>query len=126
MPEVVLADLYKKFGNLTAVDHIHLTVKDGQVLTDLGPSGGGKTTTLRLIAGFLRPDGGEIRVGDRTASSAQTRTCLTPDRRKMAMVFQSYALWPHMNVLENVMFGLKARKVLPERQGKRRSNRSTW
>ena len=71
MPEVVLSDLYKKFGKLVAVDHINLTVKDGQFLTLLGPSGCGKTTTLRLIAGFIKPDGGEIRVGDRRVSSIQ-------------------------------------------------------
>jgi iron(III) transport system ATP-binding protein len=111
MPEVVLSNLHKKFGSLVAVDHINLTVKDGQFLTLLGPSGCGKTTTLRLIAGFLKPDSGEIRVGDRIVSSAQKGTYIPPEKRKMALVFQSYALWPHMNVMENVMFGLKARKV---------------
>ena len=111
MPEVVLSDLYKKFGKLVAVDHIDLTVKDGQFLTLLGPSGCGKTTTLRLIAGFIKPDGGEIRVGDRRVSSTQENVNLPPEKRKMAMVFQSYALWPHMNVLDNVMFGLKTRKI---------------
>ncbi|MCK4985275.1 MAG: ATP-binding cassette domain-containing protein, partial [Desulfobacterales bacterium] len=88
MPEVVLSDLYKKFGKLVAVDHIDLTVKDGQFLTLLGPSGCGKTTTLRLIAGFIKPDGGEIRVGDRSISSTQANINVSPEKRKMAMVFQ--------------------------------------
>ena len=111
MPEVVLSDLYKKFGKIVAVDHINLTVKEGQFLTLLGPSGCGKTTTLRLIAGFIKPDGGEVRVGDRRVSSTQANINVPPEKRKMAMVFQSYALWPHMTVLNNVMFGLRTRKI---------------
>ncbi|MDI7259829.1 MAG: ABC transporter ATP-binding protein [Thermodesulfobacteriota bacterium] len=111
MPEVVLSNLCKKFGKVAAVDHINLTVRDKEFLTLLGPSGCGKTTTLRMIAGFFKPDSGEIRVGDRIISSAQRGLNIVPEKRKMSMVFQSYALWPHMNVLENVMFGLRARKV---------------
>ena len=80
MPEVVLSDLYKKFGKLVAVDHINLTVKDGQFLTLLGPSGCGKTTTLRLIAGFIKPDGGEIRVGDRRVSSILAKINIPPEK----------------------------------------------
>lgn len=123
MPEVVLSDLYKKFGKLVAVDHINLTVKDGQFLTLLGPSGCGKTTTLRLIAGFIKPDGGEIRVGDRRVSSIQANVNVPPEKRKMAMVFQSYALWPHMTVLDNVMFGLRTRKI-PANRAKQRAMES--
>src|SRR6476646_9615351 len=75
----------------------------------LGPSGCGKTTTLRLIAGFVEPSAGEISVGDRLVSSpSQT---LPPERRNMSMIFQSYALWPHMTVAENILYGLKLRKV---------------
>ncbi len=123
MPEVVLSDLYKKFGKLVAVDHINLTVKDGQFLTLLGPSGCGKTTTLRLIAGFIKPDGGEIRVGDRSISSTQANINVSPEKRKMAMVFQSYALWPHMSVLDNVMFGLRTRKT-PVKKAKQKAMES--
>ncbi len=78
MPEVVLSDLYKKFGKIVAVDHINLTVKEGQFLTLLGPSGCGKTTTLSLIAGFIKPDGGEVRVGDRRVSSTQANINVPP------------------------------------------------
>ena len=80
-----------------------------QLVCLLGPSGCGKTTTLRLIAGFIEPTGGEIAVGDRVVSSPQ-RT-LPPERRNMSMIFQSYALWPHMTVAENVAYGLKLRKL---------------
>lgn len=123
MPEVVLSNLCKKFGNQVAVDHIDLTVRDGEFLTLLGPSGCGKTTTLRMVAGFFIPDSGEIRVGDRIISSAQRGLNIVPEQRKMAMVFQSYALWPHMNVLKNVMFGLRARKV-PVGKAKERAMQS--
>src|SRR6202161_1723299 len=81
----------------------------GQLVCLLGPSGCGKTTTLRVTAGFPEPSGGEIRVGDRLVSSA-ART-LPPEQRKMSMIFQSYALWPHMTVAENIVYGLRLRKM---------------
>jgi iron(III) transport system ATP-binding protein len=104
-----LARLTKRYGPLTVVDAIDLHVERGSLVCLLGPSGCGKTTTLRLIAGFIEPDGGEIRVGGRMISS--TGSSEPPERRKMSMIFQSYALWPHMTVRENVGYGLALRKM---------------
>ena len=91
------------------VDDVSLRIDHGQLVCLLGPSGCGKTTTLRLIAGFLEPSDGEIHVGDRMVSSS-LRT-LPPEQRKMSMIFQSYALWPHMTVAENIVYGLRLRKI---------------
>src|SRR5467141_980418 len=99
----------KRFGSLAVVDDISLRIDHGQLVCLLGPSGCGKTTTLRLIAGFLEPSDGEIRVGDRLVSS-KART-LPPEQRSMSMIFQSYALWPHMTVAENIVYGLRLRKI---------------
>jgi len=95
----------KSFGDRVVVDDLHLQVADGELLCLLGPSGCGKTTTLRLVAGFGEPDAGRILIGGRDV------TGLGPERRPTAMVFQNYALWPHMSVLENVTFGLRSRGV---------------
>jgi iron(III) transport system ATP-binding protein len=106
---VELRGLTKRFGALVVVDDVSLRVDHGQLVCLLGPSGCGKTTTLRLIAGFLEPSDGEIHVGDRVVSS-KART-LPPESRKMSMIFQSYALWPHMSVAENIVYGLRLRKL---------------
>jgi iron(III) transport system ATP-binding protein len=99
----------KIFGTMTAVDSVDMEVPTGAVCVLLGPSGCGKTTILRLIAGFIPLDAGEIRLGERVMSSpGQT---LRPELRRMSMVFQSYALWPHMSVAQNVGYGLKLRNV---------------
>jgi iron(III) transport system ATP-binding protein len=105
---VELRGLTKRFGSSTAVDDISLTVDHGKLVCLLGPSGCGKTTTLRLIAGFIEPSDGEIRVGDRLVSS-RART-VPPESRHMSMIFQSYALWPHMTVADNIIYGLRLRK----------------
>ena len=109
MASVDLRGLTKRFSSLAVVDNVSLTIDHGQLVCLLGPSGCGKTTTLRLIAGFLEPSDGEIRVGDRLVSSP-ART-LPPEQRNMSMIFQSYALWPHMTVRENIIYGLKLRKL---------------
>jgi iron(III) transport system ATP-binding protein len=109
LASVELRGLTKRFGSHAAVDDVSLRIDHGQLVCLLGPSGCGKTTTLRLIAGFLEPSEGEIRVGDRVVSSA-ART-LPPEQRKMSMIFQSYALWPHMTVTENIVYGLRLRKL---------------
>jgi iron(III) transport system ATP-binding protein len=102
-----LQGLTKRYGTAPVVKELSLSVEKGQLVCLLGPSGCGKTTTLRLIAGFLEPDAGEIRVGGRRVSSpGETEP---PERRNMSMIFQSYALWPHMTVFDNVAYGLKLR-----------------
>jgi iron(III) transport system ATP-binding protein len=108
MPGVTISGLTKRFGDVAAVAGLDLTVRPGELVALLGPSGCGKTTTLRLVAGFMAPDGGEIRVGDRVLSSPGT--VIPPERRRMAMIFQSYALWPHMTVAQNVAYGLRFTK----------------
>jgi iron(III) transport system ATP-binding protein len=105
MPGVRITGLTKRYGDLAAVESLSLDVAPGELLALLGPSGCGKTTTLRLVAGFLKPEGGEIWVGDRCVSSATS--LVPPERRRMAMIFQSYALWPHMTVAQNVGYGLR-------------------
>lgn len=109
MASVDLRGLTKRYGALAAVDDVSLRIDHGQLVCLLGPSGCGKTTTLRLIAGFLEPTAGEIHVGSRLVSSS-ART-LPPELRNMSMIFQSYALWPHMTVAENIIYGLKLRKL---------------
>jgi iron(III) transport system ATP-binding protein len=109
LASVELRSLSKQFGPLAVVDQVSLRIDHGQLVCLLGPSGCGKTTTLRLIAGFLEPTDGEIHVGDRLVSS-RART-VPPERRNMSMIFQSYALWPHMTVAENIVYGLRLRKL---------------
>ncbi|HEY5826793.1 MAG: ABC transporter ATP-binding protein [Hyphomicrobiaceae bacterium] len=109
MSSVELRGLTKRFGSQTVLDRVSLTVPHGQLICLLGPSGCGKTTALRLIAGFMEPTEGEIAIGERIVSSP-ART-LPPEQRNVSMVFQSYALWPHMTVAENVAYGLKLRKL---------------
>ena len=109
MSGLELTGVTKKFGAQTAVDALSLTVADGMLVSLLGPSGCGKTTTLRLVSGFAVPDGGTIKVGGRIISSAGQ--VVPPERREMSMIFQSYALWPHLTVAENVAYGLKLRRL---------------
>jgi len=106
---VELRGLTKRYGDVAVVDGVSLIIEHGKLACLLGPSGCGKTTTLRLIAGFVEPSDGEIRVGDRVVSSR--KQTLPPERRNMSMIFQSYALWPHMTVAENIAYGLKLRKL---------------
>src|SRR3954464_15130320 len=100
MASVELRGLTKRYGALAVVDDVSLTIAHGTLVCLLGPSGCGKTTTLRLIAGFVEPTAGEILVGEKLVSSP-ART-VPPERRNMSMIFQSYALWPHMTVAESV------------------------
>jgi iron(III) transport system ATP-binding protein len=117
MPGVTIKELSKHYGDVGAVQGLSLTVEPGELVALLGPSGCGKTTTLRLVAGFLAPEAGEIWVGDRCLSSPAA--VVPPERRRMAMIFQSYALWPHMTVAQNVAYGLRfAGTPRAERSGK--------
>jgi spermidine/putrescine transport system ATP-binding protein len=106
--EVELDNVTKRFGDLTAVDAVTLGIRRGEFLTLLGPSGCGKTTLLRMIAGFAMPDSGRVRLGGRDV------TDLPPYRRNVTTVFQQYALFPHMNVFNNVAFGLQRRRAARE------------
>src|SRR3954447_17585609 len=105
MAGVTVANLAKRFGAIAAVDRVSLSVPDGAIVAILGPSGCGKTTFLRLLAGLETPDGGTIRIG------AADVTQLPPERRGLGMMFQSYALFPHMTVAENLSFPLRMRRI---------------
>jgi iron(III) transport system ATP-binding protein len=109
MAEMRLVNLHKRYGSAAALHGITLTVRQGELLALLGPSGCGKTTTLQIVAGFVAPDVGEVWIGDRLLSSP--RGAVPPERRRMSLVFQSYALWPHMTVFQNVAFGLEMDRV---------------
>ncbi len=108
MARVAVKELVKRFGKVVAVDRVSFEARDGEFLVLLGPSGCGKTTTLRLIAGLETPDEGEIYIGDRLVND------LPPKDRDVAMVFQNYALYPHMKVYDNIAFPLRVRKLPKE------------
>jgi iron(III) transport system ATP-binding protein len=110
-PMVELERLSKNFGSELAVNDISLSVAQGEFVTLLGPSGCGKTTTLRCIAGLERPDAGEIRIGGDVVASPANGVYLNPEDRNIGMVFQSYAVWPHMTVFDNVAYGLRVRRA---------------
>lgn len=113
MAKLILNHLRKDFGTgRAAVDDLSLDVREGGFLALLGPSGCGKTTVLRMIAGFETPSDGSIHLGERLLADASQS--LPPEKRNMAMVFQSYALWPHMNVADNVGYPLKVRGISGE------------
>jgi putative spermidine/putrescine transport system ATP-binding protein len=105
MARLQLTSVTKRYGEVRAADEVSLDVADGEFVVLLGPSGCGKTTTLRIIAGFVEPTSGSVRLGDRDV------TTLPPWKRNAGLVFQSYALFPHITVAENVAFGLEMRKV---------------
>jgi iron(III) transport system ATP-binding protein len=111
MPDIELRRVLKRFGSQTAVNGIDLAAEQGEMLTLLGPSGCGKTTTLRMVAGLEDPDEGTIRAGERVLFDAAKGINIPPENRGLGMVFQSYAIWPHMTVLENVAYPLKMRRV---------------
>ncbi|HZS32898.1 MAG TPA: ABC transporter ATP-binding protein, partial [Methylomirabilota bacterium] len=100
---IAIRDAVKRFGAVTAVDAVTLEIRDGELFTLLGPSGCGKTSLLRLVAGFYRPDAGAVAFDDRVVND------LPPSDRNIGMVFQNYALWPHMTVFQNVAYGLRLR-----------------
>lgn len=111
MAGVRLVDVWKVFGEVTAVREMSLEVKDGEFMILLGPSGCGKTTTLRMIAGLEEPSRGQIYIGDKLVADPEKGIFVPPKDRDIAMVFQSYALYPHMTVYDNIAFPLKLRKV---------------
>lgn len=113
MPELVVERLAKRFGTVQVLKDVSLEVRRGEIVALLGPSGSGKTTLLRCIAGLERPDEGRIVLGERVVFDQERRIEVPPERRDLGLVFQSYALWPHRTVFENVAFGLRLRRVPP-------------
>src|SRR3546814_18047942 len=104
MAELRVEGLVKTFGEVRAVDDVTFTVADGEFLTLLGPSGCGKSTTLAAVAGLDRPDGGLIALGDKVFFDGRTGRFVQPEGREIGLVFQSYALWPHLTVTANTHF----------------------
>ena len=119
MEEIHLTGIRKSYGKEVAVRHLDLTVAPGAFLTILGPSGCGKTTTLRVIAGLEEPEAGEIRFGDRLIFSRQKGVIVPPESRNLGLIFQSYALWPHMTVERNITLGLKQMGLNARETGER-------
>jgi multiple sugar transport system ATP-binding protein len=116
---ITIKNLTKRFGKVVAVDDVSLTIEPGSFLTLLGPSGCGKTTLLRCVAGLEDPDGGEIYIGDKLVFSHARGISLRSGQRELGLVFQSYALWPHMTVYKNMTFALEIRKLSKEEMDKR-------
>lgn len=111
MAELILDNINKHYHAQSVVNQLSLTIKQGDFVALLGPSGCGKTTTLRMLAGFENPDHGMIRLADKILFSAQKQIALPPEKRQMGMVFQSYALWPHMSVADNVGYPIKLQGI---------------
>ncbi|GKV65105.1 MULTISPECIES: ABC transporter ATP-binding protein [unclassified Sporosarcina] len=110
MSEILLKNINKYFGKSHVLKDVNLKIEEGEFMTLLGPSGCGKTTTLRIIAGLENPEEGLIGIGDKEVVNAGKEHYLPPAKRDLNLVFQSYALWPHMTVFENVSFGLSVKK----------------
>ncbi|MDA0709595.1 MAG: ABC transporter ATP-binding protein, partial [bacterium] len=113
MVGVTLENVTKRFDNVVALERINLVINPGEFFFLLGPSGCGKTTLLRILAGFYTPEGGQVRFGDRDV------TYVPPHQRNTGMVFQNYALWPHMTVWKNVEYGLTMRNIVQHEKDKR-------
>ncbi|NUT54906.1 MAG: ABC transporter ATP-binding protein [Thermoleophilia bacterium] len=111
MPEIHVRSLVKEFGDQRALEDVSFTVADGELFTLLGPSGCGKSTTLMSIAGFQTPERGSIAIGNETFFDAEARVTVPAEQRNLGIVFQSYAVWPHMTVFGNLAFPLKVRKL---------------
>ena len=108
MAFIEIRDLFKRYRKVVAINHVQLEVNEGEMLTLLGPSGCGKTTTLRCIAGLEIPEGGDIVIDGQPMLS---KGFVPPSQRGIGMVFQNYAVWPHMRVLNNVSYGMKLLKI---------------
>jgi iron(III) transport system ATP-binding protein len=111
MSSITLKNVSKSYGAATVIDDLSLEIVEGEFLTLLGPSGCGKTTTLRSIAGLEHPDSGQISIGDTMVTCMITGRIVAPNKRKLGMVFQSYAIWPHLTVFENVAYPLRRRRM---------------
>src|SRR5262245_64152970 len=109
-PVLELRNITKWFGAVSAINGISFSIQSGEIFTLLGPSGCGKTTTLRLVAGLEDPDDGEILVNGTIVAAPRRNVFVAPDKRALGMVFQSYAIWPHLTVFENIAFPLRVRR----------------
>jgi len=116
---ITIKNLTKRFGKVVALDNVSLVIEPGTFVTLLGPSGCGKTTLLRCVAGLEDPDGGEIYIGDKLVFSYDKGITLPPGKRELGLVFQNYALWPHMKVDKNITFALEIQKLGKEEMQKR-------
>ncbi|MGQ5598135.1 ABC transporter ATP-binding protein [Streptomyces sp. ESR1.13] len=116
MPELVVENIKKSFHGTAVLEDINFTVADGEFFTLLGPSGCGKSTTLSCVASLETPDSGTIRVGDQVLFDGTPRNTVPPEGRNLGLVFQSYALWPHMTIADNLALPLKHRKVTKDEQ----------
>ena len=119
MSDIKIQNLTKRYGDMLALNDVSLTIESGEFLILLGPSGCGKTTLLRCIAGLETPDEGEIIIGDKVVFSSEKNIFIPPGDRNLGMVFQSYALWPHMTVRDNMKFGLDVIKMPVQQADKR-------
>ncbi len=121
MPTINLSGAQKNYGvnSANAVSNLDLEIRDGEFMCLLGPSGCGKTTTLRMIAGLENLSDGEIRIGERVVDSVRAGVFIPPEKREMGLVFQSYALWPHLTIERNTDFGLRLRKLPKEEREQR-------
>ena len=120
MSHIRLVNVTKRFGESIAVNSLNLNIGKGECFSMLGPSGCGKTTTLRMVAGFEDLSEGEVYVGDQLLSSPERNYYLPPEKRNFGMVFQAFAVWPHLSVYDNVAFPLQIRK-LPAAEIERRT-----
>ncbi|TKJ21553.1 MAG: glycerol-3-phosphate ABC transporter ATP-binding protein, partial [Promethearchaeota archaeon Loki_b32] len=111
MTNVIIKNLMKKYGKTVALMDVSLEIKEGEFFILLGPSGCGKTTTLMCIAGLIKPNKGEVRLGGTVLSSSESGEFTRPQNRDAAMVFQDYAIYPHMTVYKNIAFPLKIRRM---------------
>ena len=119
MSNIKIQNLTKRYGDMLALNNVSLTIESGEFLILLGPSGCGKTTLLRCIAGLETPDEGQIIIGDKVVFSSEKNIFIPPGDRNLGMVFQSYALWPHMTVRDNMKFGLDVMKMPVQQADKR-------
>lgn len=115
MPEIVLKNITKRYGDFVAVDNLNMVIQDRGFVTLLGPSGCGKTTTLRMIAGLETPTSGQITIGGKIVFDSEAGINLSPSARNVGFLFQNYALWPHMTVYKNIAFGLETKKWKKEK-----------
>ena len=116
MPEIILTDVTKRWGNFYAVEHLDLKIEDNAFVTLLGPSGCGKTTTLRMIAGLETPTSGRIEIGDTVVFDSERGINVPANKRRVGFLFQNYALWPNMTVYQNISFGLENKKCYSKEQ----------